>query len=209
MGILGKYERMVYEIKKRENKEKSIVFGILLADNRQSNNKKYILNFMNRFDKLSGKAINFYLPGYIENEYRVKRHESEDIDIIGKTYRFNFKYYDEYIEKLQKDFYIDYPYTPILMLIEYGRGDFSNSTRWIYSLDNKNHDIKTTGIVFENIFNIAKELKDDINLADIVNRLKKSKIKAEIPDIIVGVIGNDKLKALQLLKGVSTNYKLE
>ena len=40
----------------------SITMGILIADYRQTDAREYILNYMNRFDELSGKYIDFYLP---------------------------------------------------------------------------------------------------------------------------------------------------
>ena len=47
-----------------DNDYDCITMGILLADADQHEAKEYIVNYMNRFDKRSGKYIDFYIPGY-------------------------------------------------------------------------------------------------------------------------------------------------
>ena len=61
----------------------------------------HILNYIERFHYKSGKYIDFYLPGYLEENswgYQGK------ITIKGKEYFFNSQMYDEYLQKLENDF---------------------------------------------------------------------------------------------------------
>jgi hypothetical protein len=46
MWPLGSYDRMVHEIKRRENRDIPVTFGILIADYRQQINREYILNYI-------------------------------------------------------------------------------------------------------------------------------------------------------------------
>ena len=51
-------------LKKHEDEDSCVTMGILVADYRQSEAREYMLNYLRRFDMLSGKYIDFYLPGY-------------------------------------------------------------------------------------------------------------------------------------------------
>lgn len=86
MWPLGEYERLVHEIKRRENSDISITFGLLIVDYRQQLNREYILNYINRFNYKSNKYINFYLPGYYEEEIYGSE---QTIKINAKKYYFS------------------------------------------------------------------------------------------------------------------------
>ncbi len=45
-----------------------VTIGILIADGQQTAARDYIVNYMDRFDKKSGKYIDFYVPGYCEKK---------------------------------------------------------------------------------------------------------------------------------------------
>lgn len=45
---------------------KTITVGILIADGNQTAARDYIINYMDKFDKESGKYIDFFVPGYCE-----------------------------------------------------------------------------------------------------------------------------------------------
>ena len=60
------YEDFVRKVKRKKKEIGVTVFGILICDYRQQSCREYILNYLNRFHKLAGKNIDFYLPGYVE-----------------------------------------------------------------------------------------------------------------------------------------------
>lgn len=45
---------------------KTITVSILIADGNQTAARDYIINYMDKFDKESGKYIDFFVPGYCE-----------------------------------------------------------------------------------------------------------------------------------------------
>lgn len=171
MWPLGSYDRMVHEIKRRENKDIPVTFGILIADYRQQINREYILNYIEQFNYKSDRYINFYLPGYLEQHLSDK---NEKIIIDNKEYYFSVSIYNEFLRKLEQDFNIGYPYTPILLLIEYDKGHFNMSKKIRIELDNESTNIKKTGNLFEGIFSISQK---EVSLKGIASNLKKRRIQ--------------------------------
>ena len=202
MYALGSYDRMVDEIKRRENRELPVTFGILIADYRQRDNKEYILNYIDVFDYKSNKYINFYLPGYLEENFD---NRNEKINIRGREYYFNDEIYKEFLRKLDDDFNIDYPYTPVLLLIEYINGHFNMSKKIRIELDDSSTNIRKTGILFEKIFSIAQknvslhEIEKNLIIKDITSGMLDSFVDAV--DIKLISLGYDSFKKI-------TKYKI-
>lgn len=184
MWPLGEYERLVHEIKRRENSEIPITFGLLIADYRQQLNRDYILNYIDRFNYKSGKYINFYLPGYFEEDTYGSQ---QIVKIKDKNYYFYDEKYMEFLYKLEIDFDIEYIYNPRLILIEYERGNFKNAKKIIIELDNKGTDIKKTGELFETIFDIAKR---NVNIKDFSKALTLHEFENGLFDRIVQIVDN-------------------
>lgn len=202
MWPLGTYERMVHEIKRRKTPTQPITFGILIADYRQEQNREYILNYIKRFNEKSGRYIDFFLPGYIEDEhYRNKKNL-----IVGeKEYFFDDRSYMEFLEKLETDFEIAYPYTPILLLVEYKRGHFKNCKKVRIELDDNARNIKKTGELFEQIFSIAQK---KITLNGIRYELVKQEIREGLFESIISAIDNSLVTAIYEQGEIVTRYKL-
>lgn len=184
MWPLGEYERLVHEIKRRENSEIPITFGLLIADYRQQLNRDYILNYIDRFNYKSGKYINFYLPGYFEEDIYGSQ---QIIKIKDKKYYFHDEKYMEFLDKLEIDFDLEYTYNPRLILIEYERGNFKKAKKIIIELDNEGADIKKTGELFETIFDIAKR---NVNIKDFSKALTLHEFENGLFDRIVQIVDN-------------------
>ncbi|GBD73920.1 hypothetical protein TEHN7126_2419 [Tetragenococcus halophilus subsp. halophilus] len=91
MYPIGTYNRFIQKIKGREGREKRTnVFGVLLADGRQSDTKSYILNYLDRFHSNSGEYIDFYIPGYFE-EFN-EPYNTEYIGFQKEKYFFQVKH---------------------------------------------------------------------------------------------------------------------
>lgn len=203
MWPLGQYERLVHEIKRRENPDIPVTFGLLIADYRQQKCKEYILNYITRFNYISDNYINFYLPGYLEeNEYN----RDSIIKIENKKYYFDEKIYMDFLYHLEYDFNIKYPYNPVLILLEYSNGHFQNSNRIIIELDKDGADIKLTGELFDGIFEIAKEY---VSISDFSNELVKGKFKDGLFNNIVDCIGNSYLSAIINTRNEIQKYSLK
>lgn len=190
MWPLGDYNRLIVEIKRRENPDIPVTFGLLIADYDQRQCREYIINYIDRFNYKSDRYINFYLPGYLEEKF----YDCNKTIVIGnKKYYFNRQVYLDFLMHLENDFAIKYPYNPVLMLLEYNNGSFSFSKRIIIKLDENGSQIKQTGELFEEIFNIARE-KVDIN--DFSNKLQINKVKNNLFETIIKCIDNKFLTAI-------------
>lgn len=179
MELVTTFENLSERVLEKYDEEVPIAMGILVADYRQSEAREYILNYLNRFDEKSGKYIDFYLPGYYmfseeskdEWEHRshqnicISKHCSSERPIFISRLKENF-YFDGYLfEDFLRDFEnktsISYTYSPMLILVEvnkrngYGYLEFQN--KMVIDLDDGTpRGIRRSGVLFEEIFNIAK-----------------------------------------------------
>ncbi|MCT4565625.1 MAG: hypothetical protein N4A68_15115 [Maledivibacter sp.] len=204
MWPLGDYERLVSEIKRRENMNIPVTFGILIADYRQVKCREYILNYINRFNYKSDRYINFYLPGYLEED--ISRKRKDKIRIHEKEYYFDEEIYMRFLYKLESDFEIDYPYNPVLLLLEYDRGNFKKSKRIVIELDKDGADIKLVGELFERIFSYATSSSSINNIS---NKLMKTEITDGLLDSIIAAIDNSYLTAIYDKANNIAKYKLK
>lgn len=202
MWPLGQYDRLVHEIKRREDNSIPVTFGLLVADFNQQRCRDYILNYIDRFDYKSDRYINFYLPGYLEEDFHGN---NEKITIKKKNYYFGREVYLKFLNKLEDDFMIDYPYNPVLILLEYARGHFSKTKRIIIELDSDGSDIKKAGELFEKIFEIAKK---SVSIQDFSKSLQKNSLKQGILDRIIEGIDNSYLTAIYTQTKEVRKYKL-
>lgn len=195
------YENFAKKIKQRKREKGVTVFGILICDYRQQSCREYILNYLNRFHKLAGKNIDFYLPGYVEEcpSYA----EENSIRIDNKKYYFVPEIYEEFLDNLSNDFDIPFPYNPNLILIEYEGGHFKKSKKVIIELGSSERNIQKVGDLFEEIFAIAQ---DKVDLKKMMQELGKSQIRDNFWDMLIEFIDN---KYLTKVKKVYEVYKLK
>ncbi len=203
MWPLGSYDRLVHEIKRRENQDIPVTFGLLIADYDQHRCREYILNYIDVFNYKSGEFINFYLPGYKEENHSSN---CKQIFINDKEYYFDRRVYMEFLRNLEVDFKVEYPYNPVLILLQYEKGHFSNSKRIIIELDSDGSDVKKTGALFEKIFNISREV---VALDDFSRALITGELRDGLFDTIVNGIGNSYLSAVIDQHGKSNRYRLK
>lgn len=203
MWPLGQYERLVHEVKRRESKDIPVTFGLLIADYHQDRSKQYILNYLNRFNDLSDRYINFYLPGYLEDD---RYSTNEKITINKKHYFFDRDIYEDFLSNLVNDFKVDYPYNPVLILLEYHNGNFNRSKRIVIELDSNGSDIRRVGEIFELIFNIAKE---HVNINDISTSLKRKEFAGGFIEKIIQGIDNSFITAIYNMQNEITKYKIK
>ncbi len=165
MNPIGAYQTFYDELIRRYNDygdHEIISFGILLADFRQQDAREYILNYLEDFDRESGKYFDFFIPGYIE-EWSIKWCKSNagilqgrDIKVRNTGYVFNYELFSDFYQNLDHQFGIKYTYNPMLILMSMER-NYPGSARYIViELDNIGKGIRRSGVLFERIFEIAK-----------------------------------------------------
>ena len=195
------YENFVKRVKQKKREKGVSVFGILICDYRQQLCREYILNYLNRFHKLAGKNIDFYLPGYVQ-DYPIYEEENR-IQIGNENYYFEKEIYEEFLENLSHDFDITFPYNPILILMEYKGGHFKNARKVVIELDSNKRDIKKVGKLFEEIFATAQ---DKVDLNSMMRKLGKNQVEDNLWDMLIELIDN---KYLTKAKEVYDIYKLK
>lgn len=203
MWPIGDYDRLLNELRFREDQDIPVIFGVLVADYRQSSCREYMLNYLERFNDLSGEYINFYLPGYLDDDHFKN---NKVIKISNKNYYFHNDKYMEFLNKLGSDFRVSFPYNPILILFEFTDGKFGQARRIIIDLDRDGNDVRDAGVLFENVFELAKEF---VQIDDISNGLRRKVVSSGLINRIVDLIGNDLLKNIKLLKTDIDRYKIK
>ncbi|HFD2031387.1 TPA: hypothetical protein ACF2C8_003205 [Clostridium perfringens] len=199
MWPVGTYENMINDIKRGKEKDETVTFGILVADYRQQLSKEYILNYVDVFNEKSDRYINFYLPGYLEVS-----DSKESIVIENKSYRFDYPTYRDFLRMLELDFGIEFPYNPVLILIEYKNGHFKKTNKLIIELD-EDSNIKKTGKLFEVLF---EEAKKEVHLENIKNGVRNRFVKNGLIDKIVDACGNPIISLVNLGYNEIKRYKL-
>jgi len=160
-----------------------VTFGILIADYDQQPAREYIINYLDVFDNKSSKYIDFFIPGYTEQNYR---NDMRPIHFKRKFY-FSRSIFLEFIEQLEKHFEINCSYNPMLILMELHNNDIINTKKVIIDLDSDTHNVKRTGQLFENIFKIAKK---NVDLKSFSHGLAATYVKGEFLDAFLRVLDN-------------------
>jgi hypothetical protein len=217
MELVNNFEELVKEIlDKYKNIDIPITIGILVADYRQDIARQYMLNYLNMFDKKSGKYIDFYLPGYYmytgdtnndwkerkHNNICISRHQTDEPIYIVRTnekYYFDEYLFDEFIRDMEKNMNVEYTYNPMLLLVEVnqkkGRSHLSFQRKMIIELDNTNQGkgIKRAGCLFDEIFRIAKR---EVNIDRFGNDIKLHYIKGSALSSIAKALDGSLLEVL-------------
>lgn len=199
MWPVGTYERLIHDIKMRETPDIPITFGVLIADHRQQKAREYVLNYITRFDKLSERYINFYLPGYLEKD---AIGYCTDIKIRGTNYAFNAGVYLDFLSHFCYDFDIDYPYNPVLILLEYNRGHFKKSRKIVIELDENGAEIERAGRLIETIVDIARK---HVELEEFSSGLQQSVVRHSLFERIIEGIDNAIISSIT--KGINDTQK--
>ncbi len=117
MFATGDFERLKHDIVKRyENNDIKITFGILIADYDQSLAREYILNYLKIFNKKSDKYIDFFIPGYVP--YHNHASPTKFIDTGKHRYYFSRELFESFIHEFEGQFDFEYSFNPVLVLVE-------------------------------------------------------------------------------------------
>lgn len=194
----------------------SITMGILIADYRQTDAREYILNYMNRFDELSGKYIDFYLPGYYmyapesKNEWKTRSHENicisrhcssnQPIYIsrTGEKFYFDEYLFEEFLREFEKKTGIHYTYSAMLVLVEVnksaGYGAIEFQDKMVIDLDDGTlRGIKRSGCLFEEIFAIARR---NVDLEYFGKNMRLHYLKGNAVKTIAGILDGNLLETI-------------
>ncbi|MCL2087365.1 MAG: hypothetical protein FWH05_07220 [Oscillospiraceae bacterium] len=204
MFATGDFDRLRCDVMNRyeDDLDTPITFGVLIADYDQSLSRKYILNYLDIFNNLSGDYIDFFIPGYITYD----RHDTKKVCRIGEeNYYFARELFHEFVGKLKIEFGVAYEYNPILVLLELTRTDFYRSRKMIIELDSQNNDIKRTGVLFQRIFEIARKYT---SLDDFSYGMRKTYIKGSVLDSFVNALDNSIITEINARREGIRQYRI-
>lgn len=184
------------------NANEVITFGILLADPEQSECREYLLNYLNIFNKKSGKLFDFYIPGFTDDKYHLDvfgwesgnifDSMSKNIPIISiedKQYYFCRKYYEDFIIKLEETFGIQPTFNPMLILIEMEPGYIKSAKYVVIELDDLySNGIRRSSAFFYEQLNILKKVR---TLEEIVQQEKILFSRSKCIDKIISALAPD------------------
>lgn len=193
-----------------------ITMGILIADYRQTEAREYILNYLNMFDEMSGKYIDFYLPGYYmyacenKNEWSkrshqnmcISRHRSSNKSIymtrLGERFYFDDYLFEDFLREFRKKTGIGYLYTPMLILVEVnkekGYGAIQFQDKMVIELDDGTPSgVKRSGVLFEAIFEIAKK---EVHLDHFKKEMRMSYVKGNAVKKIATILDGNIIETL-------------
>lgn len=227
--LITDFERLSQKVLEKYDENTCITMGILIADHRQSEAREYMLNYLNRFDELSGKYIDFYIPGYYmyskdskdEWEKRdhfnicISRHCSSKnpvyLDRIASPYYFDDYLFEDFLREFEKKTGIKYTYNPMLILVEVKkdkyRGMLQLQNKMVIELDdNTPRGIRRSGQLFEAIFDIAKR---EVNLDRFGKALRMRFIKGNIVQKIASTLDGNIIEAIEeSVEGIMT-YRIK
>ena len=229
MELVTDFETLSKMLLEKYDDEICVTMGILIADYRQSEAREYILNYMNRFDELSGKYIDFYLPGYYmftgdsEDEWERRQHHNMCVsrhcsthapvylDRTGAPYYFDDYLFEDFLREFSKKTGVGYTYNPMLILIEVKneryRGQIQFQNKIVIELDeNSPRGIRRSGQLFEAIFDIAKR---EVNLNRFGRALKIKYIKGNAVQKIASMLDGNFIEAIgESVEGIMT-YRIK
>lgn len=229
MELVTDFETLSKKVLEKYADEVCVTMGILIADYRQSEAREYILNYLNRFDELSGKYIDFYLPGYYmftkdsKDEWEKRQHYNMCVsrhcsmhdpiylDRTDAPYYFDDYLFEDFLREFNKKTGVSYTYNPMLILIEVKkeryRGQIQFQDRIVIELDeNTSRGIRRSGQLFEAIFDIAKR---ESNLHRFGRALKIKYIKGNAVQKIASMLDGNLIEAIsESAEGIMT-YRIK
>lgn len=209
---------------------KTITVGILIADGNQTAARDYIINYMDKFDKESGKYIDFFVPGYcerisdstvsIENRYHPNAYEKwicmGDLPMFiirrnQTAYYFDKFLFDDFIEEMETKMCIEYTYNPMLVLVEVNkskdRGKIEFQNKMVIELDeDSDRGVTRAGILFNRIFEVAKQ---EVGLDRFKQNGRMYYIKGHAVNNIIRVIQGDWLESVENVVGDIKRFRIK
>jgi len=189
-----------------EVNDDTFVVGILIADWRQQNAREYILNYMDRFDRKSGKNIDFYIPGYKYIKKGNKQRNNDNVVRISRMsgeYEFDKDLFINVVEKLENYLKITYTYNPMLVLVEIKTQQRNEhlecAKKLIIALDEGPKGITRAGQLFEKIFSIAARGSNVI--VGTKNSIRMTALRGIALDIFINALSGEFIDNLQYTIG--------
>lgn len=207
-----------------------VTIGLLVADARQNEAKQYILNYLNMFDLHSGKYIDFFIPGYytdsenVNCNRRLRYHPTSTASSInindnpvftlertGAKYYFDSNLFEKFIENMRSSLGIKYTYNPMLILVEIDltkwRGEIAYQKKMIIELDdNTNIGIRRSGMLFDRIFELAKET---VNLNRYRNQVRMYYIKGAVVERLIKFLEGDWIETIADTAGDILKFRVK
>lgn len=207
-----------------------VTIGLLVADARQNEAKQYILNYLNMFDLHSGKYIDFFIPGYytdsenVNCNRRLRYHPTSTASSInindnpvftlertGAKYYFDSNLFEKFIENMRSSLGIKYTYNPMLILVEIDltkwRGEIAYQKKMIIELDdNTNRGIRRSGMLFDRIFELAKET---VNLNRYSNQVRMYYIKGAVVERLIKFLEGDWIETIADTAGDILKFRVK
>lgn len=217
MNPVGTFDEICKKVLLKYEDDEVVTIGILVADWQQDEAKQYIVDYMDRFDRKSGKYIDFYIPGYYEKsnelneEINKKYHPNSYVkwdDIPGAAafflrresmpYYFDKFLFDDFIEEMEVRMGIRYTYNPLLLLVEVdrkkGRGQIEFQDKLVIELDeDTNRGLRRAGELFDRIFEIAKK---EVNLDRFGSGVRMYYIKGKAVQNIIGALNGEWVESI-------------
>jgi len=217
MNPVGTFDEICKKVLQKYEDDEVVTIGILVADWQQDEAKQYIVDYMDRFDRKSGKYIDFYIPGYYEKsnglneEINKKYHPNSHVkwgDIPDDAtfflrresmpYYFDKFLFDDFIEEMEVRMVISYTYNPLLLLVEVdrkkGRGQIEFQDKLVIELDeDTNRGLRRAGELFDRIFEIAKK---EVNLDRFGSGVRMYYIKGKAVQNIISALNGEWVESI-------------
>lgn len=201
LGGLEMLEAITYQGMLRDisnNQEKEDIIGILITRPDLEVGKS-ILCSLNYYHHVTGKDLNFYLPGYGAYWYGVYPDERVVSKIDGTEWSYSDKMFVEFIEGLEKHSTWRYSGESELLLLEYENGRVSFDSMMRFYLDNMIRDkvIVSVSSFFQQLVRIYKKDNSLEKISDTFGRRKliqvtKETIMGNIPSWLENVFTQEK-----------------
>lgn len=199
-GSFKRFRADLLETYKDYGKDEYVTFGILIADYRQTDAREYIYNYIDLFDKESGRYFDFFIPGYGELNYVGDARKC--FTIREKDYYFSERLFKDFCAQLSIYFDIKYSFNPMLILMAMIPNKIHTAKCIaIYLDDDKNYGVKRSGVLFRKIFSFAVH---DPTIEGFESFFRKTYIMGDCIDSILNLFGKGSLVEL---KNYSRKYR--
>ena len=197
MFPVGSYDRILADLHMREyhgNLPSDLAVGILVADCRRQYCQENIINHLRRFDKKSGKLIDFFLPGYCHA--RDLANESVNYTLRSEDYAFSPDLFDDFLDQMSTNRLEPTGHVELILASYHDtRLDLFNAIRFDIEKEEREGIILSPMHFFQQIFDIAKKttefeafkgnIRDDRRRDAII-----AFVKEKLPDQLLGLLIN-------------------
>ena len=193
-----------------------VSFGILIADYRQTDAREYIINYLEDFNRASGRAFDFFIPGYLERRVADWYHSDgrvHDRQMIrvsrngysNTNYCFSYDLFRQFCDELHSIFGIQYTFNPMLILMAMEKGYIGTARYIVIELDSAPYGIRRSGQLFNRIFEIARS---DNSLESFKKKCSLFYIRDNIINTIAGAIGVPWLEQIATVGSEIKRYRI-